>query len=1347
MVTRFAGALHWPFTIQYSLRVYLLGLMVCIFAPLWLQGCGGGGGSDSSQAVTGVATLDAAGGTVRGDDGVQVVFPAKALLSSVTVRIAKDSTGAPPLPPSVVAAGAAYTITPHGGAFSAHAEVSIPVQSTTLNDNEQLLLFTASPGDTQWTVLSDATYSNGMLKSSVMHFSIFMPVVIRNLQVPQLVVSVENMNNFGTAGVTLMSPDHIFENWGTQYETYRSGYHADEDSKLFLHYVARLRYPAQQISLKLLPALPVDACLPVNQGNSGASWNFYRGNQTLTPTVEHGTLQNWQSAEATYPPTEAGFQETSMRGGAGHYPEAGFGAVHFYGQDTPRRGALTSEVVALPPANNVADDDLLTWRGEVFWNAGEHNGRHRVDVWVPTTCGFSIAAAPLSYQLNLPDMTGRFIGVNSNNSPKVGAGSVATMEFYISAFSDISALTWEYSTDSINWQARPLPAEVRVTEIYDGSGYRTWLLVIDRATTAHTGFYRARACNQSIEGSPVICLLGSPSALSVVSTAPSFTQQPTALIVQLGETASFTAIPSGAPSPSLQWQRRSLQVAVAGNHAWTDIAGATGTTLTMPATTLEDSATQVRLVATNGMGVTASDAAMLTVLDRFIPPSVLSQPGSLNVVVGGTAVFASTVDGTAPLSYQWKRNGVAITGANGLSLTLNTVSAIDSARYELVISNRAGSVTTEPATLVVTLGAPVPLAPTIAAPPVSVSLTVGQTAQFAVAVNGTGPYTYQWSKDDSPIIGAEGPSLSIASVNVIDQGAYSVRVTNSVGTVVSAAASLSVNQATVTLTPPVIGTGPAGLAVVPGGGATFAVAVTGTGPFTFQWSRDGQTIVGATDAVLHLPVVNAIDAGQYSVEVSNAAGIAASSSAQLIVIGAPTLTSQPFVRSAAEGSSTTFSVQASGTALGYQWMRNQIAISGANSASYTTPTLAMSDSGAVYAVVVYNGAGVAISQGAMLTVTAAPPPPAPAGLTAKAVATGYGSSFAVDLDGTVWAWGNLVDPTTGGYKASSPFASRPVKIQGLSGVKSITAVSESAAFYALHDDGTVSAWGRNNAGQLGDRTTTTRNLPVPVMLDATNRMTGICKIAGGPNAMVMAPCTAGTVWMVGLLSQSNFGGDSAGGATANGALAKAIPGLPSNKVVKALAMPDAAANALGSLLIVYDNETVFAWGQQSSNTLGAGIGVTNVGTAAGPISVWAGMGSVESAELGRDFSIVQGVDFRLKSVGRNLEGQLGIGSYAAQTDRISVNVLDIVSRFSVGQADVAAIQDGQLWVWGWNNGRVLTQPTRLGSEASYTEVSMGDIHGLAIGAGGVVYAWGDGTYGALGNGQSSAMLPEVVTRP
>jgi hypothetical protein len=108
------------------------------------------------------------------------------------------------------------------------------------------------------------------------------------------------------------------------------------------------------------------------------------------------------------------------------------------------------------------------------------------------------------------------------------------------------------------------------------------------------------------------------------------------------------------------------------------------------------------------------------------------------------------------------------------------------------------------------------------------------------------------------------------------------------------------------------------------------------------------------------------------VEVRNAAGIAASDSVQLIVIGVPTITSQPAANSVAEGAAATFSVKTAGTAVRYQWTQNQVAIVGATSAIYTTPALTLLDNGAVYAVVVYNGAGVAISQGAVLTVMPLP---------------------------------------------------------------------------------------------------------------------------------------------------------------------------------------------------------------------------------------------------------------------------------------------------------------------------------------------------------------------------------------
>jgi alpha-tubulin suppressor-like RCC1 family protein len=670
------------------------------------------------------------------------------------------------------------------------------------------------------------------------------------------------------------------------------------------------------------------------------------------------------------------------------------------------------------------------------------------------------------------------------------------------------------------------------------------------------------------------------------------------------------------------------------------------------------------------------------------------------------------------------------------------------------VTNSSGSIETDAATLTVSAGTPSAVAPTVVTQPAAVVVNAGNTATLAVGVSGTGPFVYQWLRDGQVVTGATAAFYSIPSVAVGDSGSYSVRVSNAAGNVTSSSATLQVN-ASVQATAPGLTTQPSPQVQTPGGSATFAVAASGTGPISYQWQKDGASITGATSAVLVVSSINSVDAGNYTVTVYNSQGSVTSNAASLTVLGAPAITAQPTAATASEGATATFSVQASGRALGYQWMRNQVAVSGATSASYTTPALAMSDNGAVYSVVVYNGAGVAVSQSAVLTVTIAPPPPT-VGLTAKAVAAGYGNSFAVDLDGTVWAWGIFVDPVTGGYKTSTPWATRPVKVQGLSGVKSITAVSKwngafdfENSFYALHDDGTVSAWGANRFGELGDRTTATRNLPVPVMRDAANRMTGICKIAGGSYALVMAPCAAGTVWLAGTLS-TNPASVSAG-FTFSAAVPTAIPGLPGTKIVKTLAMPQAlassVANSQSALLIVYDNETVLAWGDQVSNSLGAGVNADVAGSIAGPVSVWPALGSVEDARLGVGFSILQGVDFRLKAIGSDMDGRLGVGGLSDQTAPISVAVLDTVSRFSVGQADAAAIQNGQLWIWGFNNANVLRSPTRLGSESSYTEVSVGVSHGLAIGAGGVVSAWGSGTWGALGNNQPSAALPEVVVRP
>src|SRR5687768_5837426 len=109
-------------------------LTVCLLA---LAGCrGGDGGSAPPPAAPAPPpvvppppapppVIGAAGGTVTETSGAAVVFPAGAINTDTTFRIASDSTGAPPVPSELTPAGSTFVITPHGGDFAQPVQVKL----------------------------------------------------------------------------------------------------------------------------------------------------------------------------------------------------------------------------------------------------------------------------------------------------------------------------------------------------------------------------------------------------------------------------------------------------------------------------------------------------------------------------------------------------------------------------------------------------------------------------------------------------------------------------------------------------------------------------------------------------------------------------------------------------------------------------------------------------------------------------------------------------------------------------------------------------------------------------------------------------------------------------------------------------------------------------------------------------------------------------------------------------------------------------------------------------------------------------------------------------------------------
>ena len=238
-------------------------------------------------------------------------------------------------------------------------------------------------------------------------------------------------------------------------------------------------------------------------------------------------------------------------------------------------------------------------------------------------------------------------------------------------------------------------------------------------------------------------------------------------------------------------------------------------------------------------------------------PGFAIQPASQTVTVGHTANFSVTATGTGPFTYQWQKNSANISGATSSSYTTPaTVSGDNGAAFRVLVSNSAGSATSTAATLTVD---PAPVAPSITTQPSNQTVTAGQAATFSVVAAGTAPLTYQWQKNNANISGATSASYTTPATVSGDNGAtFRVMVTNSVTTITSNSATLTVNPATVG---PSITTQPSNKTVTVGQTAAFSVVAAGTAPLTYQWQKNNANISDATSASYTTPATVSGDNG------------------------------------------------------------------------------------------------------------------------------------------------------------------------------------------------------------------------------------------------------------------------------------------------------------------------------------------------------------------------------------------------------------------------------------------------------------------------------------------------------
>ena len=183
-------------------------------------------------------------------------------------------------------------------------------------------------------------------------------------------------------------------------------------------------------------------------------------------------------------------------------------------------------------------------------------------------------------------------------------------------------------------------------------------------------------------------------------------------------------------------------------------------------------------------------------------------------------------------------------------------------------------------------------------------------------------------------------------------------------------------------------------------------------------------------------------------------------------------------------------------------------------------------------------------------------------------------SLALHEDGTVWAWGN----NENGNLGDGTYENRPTpkQVQGLNGVAAIAAYHNS---FALRKDGTVWAWGNNLFGQLGDGTTVHRSTPVQVQ-----GIDGVIAISAG-SAHTLALKNDGTIWAWGSNTYGKLGN---GTYTVIDVAANQFPSNPNpikiHEINEAIAI---SAGTQHSLTLKSDG-TVWAWGRNTDGELGDG---------------------------------------------------------------------------------------------------------------------------------------------------------------
>ena len=275
-----------------------------------------------------------------------------------------------------------------------------------------------------------------------------------------------------------------------------------------------------------------------------------------------------------------------------------------------------------------------------------------------------------------------------------------------------------------------------------------------------------------------------------ITNSPGYAPQIKLVATPIGNVSSYTvteSVPYGITpfnlSPAGAWSvvDRTLKWGPFTNETRTlvyQVSGLSGTN------TLDGSGSVDGFpVAITGSNIVVVD---LGLMPNPASPAITVQPLSQPIAVGSDLTLYVEAVGAPSPSYQWRKDGTNLAGANSQLFAKSNFQSADAGAYDVVVSNSVGVVTSQVA--VVTMM----VAPTITSQPQSLTVQIGSMAVFSVVADGVPSPTYQWRFNGTNLANATGSSYAVFGARPADAGTYSVVIANIVGSITSSNAVLTV---------------------------------------------------------------------------------------------------------------------------------------------------------------------------------------------------------------------------------------------------------------------------------------------------------------------------------------------------------------------------------------------------------------------------------------------------------------------------------------------------------------------------------------------------------------------------